>query len=186
MSEGEETGRVKIKEVEWKLLSELMKNSRRSDRELAKVIGVSQPTVSRLIKKLEKEGFIKEYTMIPCFHKIGYHLLALTFVRLGRNVSPEQLEKAKKMAVDKLRESSFGFILFKTGMGLGYDGVLASFHEDYASFDKLRSEMKKSTEPGIIEMEVFLTSMDDEARYVPLTFSLLARHLLTLKDKQKQ
>ena len=45
-----------MKDVELKLISELMKNSRRSDRELAKTIGVSQPTVSRLIRKLEKNG----------------------------------------------------------------------------------------------------------------------------------
>lgn len=175
---------VKIRAVEWKLLSELMKNSRRSDRELAKAIGVSQPTVSRLVKKLEKEGFIKEYTMVPCFHKIGYHLMAFTFVRLSRHADPEQLEKAKRMAAERLRKSPYAFIMFKTGMGLGYDGVLVSFHETYASFDRLRSDMKKSTEPGIIEMEVFLTNLDDESRYVPLTFSLLGRHMLTIKDKQ--
>jgi hypothetical protein len=44
-----------MKNIELKLISELMKNSRRSDRELAKAIGVSQPTVSRLIKKLENQ-----------------------------------------------------------------------------------------------------------------------------------
>jgi DNA-binding Lrp family transcriptional regulator len=40
-----------------------MKNSRRSDRELALVLGISQPTVTRLRTRLEKEGIIKEYTM---------------------------------------------------------------------------------------------------------------------------
>jgi DNA-binding Lrp family transcriptional regulator len=49
-----------MKDVELKLVSELMKNSRRSDRELAKAVGVSQPTVSRLVKRLEKDGLIKE------------------------------------------------------------------------------------------------------------------------------
>ena len=56
-----------MKEVELKLISELMKNSRRSDREVAKAIGISQPTVSRTISRLEKEGVIKEYTIIPDF-----------------------------------------------------------------------------------------------------------------------
>lgn len=44
-----------MKDVELKLISELLKNSRRSDRELAKTLGVSQPTVSRTLKRLEKE-----------------------------------------------------------------------------------------------------------------------------------
>jgi DNA-binding Lrp family transcriptional regulator len=43
-----------MKDVQLKLISERMKNCRRSDRELAKVIGVSQPTASRLIEKLER------------------------------------------------------------------------------------------------------------------------------------
>ena len=45
-----------LKDVELRLVSELMKNSRRSDRELGKAIHVSQPTVSRTIKKLEKKA----------------------------------------------------------------------------------------------------------------------------------
>jgi DNA-binding Lrp family transcriptional regulator len=36
-----------MREIELKVLSELMKNSRVSDRELAKKIGSSQPTVTR-------------------------------------------------------------------------------------------------------------------------------------------
>jgi len=44
-----------MKEIELKLVSELMKNSRRSDRELSKVLGVSQPTVTRLRSRLKKK-----------------------------------------------------------------------------------------------------------------------------------
>lgn len=43
-----------MKEVELRLAAELMKNSRRSDRELAKALKVSQPTVSRMRNKLER------------------------------------------------------------------------------------------------------------------------------------
>jgi DNA-binding Lrp family transcriptional regulator len=48
-----------------------MKNSRKSDRQLARAIGTSQPTVTRIRSRLEKEGYIKEYTMIPDFGKLG-------------------------------------------------------------------------------------------------------------------
>ena len=53
-----------FKSLDYKLLSELIRNSRRSDRELAKVIGASQPTITRTRRKLEKEGYIKEYTIL--------------------------------------------------------------------------------------------------------------------------
>ena len=64
-----------------KLLLELLKDSKRSDRELAKVLGVSQPTVSRMRSKLVKEGVIKSFTVIPDFVKMGYEILAITLVK---------------------------------------------------------------------------------------------------------
>jgi DNA-binding Lrp family transcriptional regulator len=44
-----------MKDIERRLVSELMINSRRSDRQLAKALAVSQPTVTRVRAKLEKE-----------------------------------------------------------------------------------------------------------------------------------
>jgi Lrp/AsnC family transcriptional regulator for asnA, asnC and gidA len=78
-----------LKDAELRVISELMKNSRRSDRELAKTLGISQPTVSRLIGRLEKEGVIKEYTMIPDFCKLGFNLMAVVMFKL-KPISPEQ------------------------------------------------------------------------------------------------
>ncbi len=53
----------RFKDVEIRILVELMRNSRRSDREIAKSVGVSQPTVSRIIGKLERIGAIREFTV---------------------------------------------------------------------------------------------------------------------------
>ena len=54
-----------------KLLHELLRDSSRSDRELAKVLGVSQPTISRMRKRIVEEEMIKGYTVIPDFFKIS-------------------------------------------------------------------------------------------------------------------
>ena len=91
-----------MKKNDWKLISELMKNSRRSDRELARTIGVSQPTVNRMIKKLEKEGYIKEYTMIPDFSKLGYKILAITFFKYKQSFDAEKVKKARKFSMKVL------------------------------------------------------------------------------------
>jgi DNA-binding Lrp family transcriptional regulator len=60
------------------LLFALIKNSKRSDRDLAKILGFSQPTVTRIRKALEKEA-IKQYTIIPNLPYLGFDIIALTF-----------------------------------------------------------------------------------------------------------
>jgi DNA-binding Lrp family transcriptional regulator len=172
-----------VKDVEMKLVSELMKNSRRSDRELAKAIGVSQPTVSRMIKRLEQDGVIREYTMVPDFRKLGYQLLALTFVKLKKTLGSEETEKARETTKQALKESQFGIIMLERGIGLGYDGVIVGLYEDYASYTEHRNRLREYSFLEVTDVEGFITSLDDEVRYLPLTLQALAKHALTMKKK---
>lgn len=126
-----------MKEIEWKLLSELMKNSRRSDRELARAMHTSQPTVTRARNKLEKEGYIKEYAVIPNFCKLGYEILALTFVKPKKGLTAEELTKVRKMGSEIEKEMAFEVIMAVLGAGLGYDGVIVSLHKNYTSYAEL-------------------------------------------------
>ena len=68
----------------------MIKNSRVSDRELARLLQVSQPTVTRMRGRLEKEGYIKTYTVIPDFTKMGYQILAFTFSKLRSYPTTEE------------------------------------------------------------------------------------------------
>jgi DNA-binding Lrp family transcriptional regulator len=172
-----------MKDVELKLVSELMKNSRRSDRELAKAVGVSQPTVSRLVKRLEKDGLIKEYTMIPDFRKLGYQLLALTFVKLREPLGSEETDKARKIAKQELEESPYGIVLLERGIGLGYDGVIVGLYEDYAAYTEHRNKLREYPFLEVTDVEGFLISLDDEVHYRPLTLQTLAKQLLAMKKK---
>ena len=81
----------RAREMELMILSELMKDSRRSDRELAKQLKMSQPTVSRIRNKLEKAGYIEEYTLIPNFTKLGYNLMALTFIARAKEYAKQDV-----------------------------------------------------------------------------------------------
>ena len=134
------------KELPLQLLRELLKNSKRSDRELAKVLGVSQPTITRTRQKLERNGLIQDYTIIPSFEKMGFEILALTFVKMHPEVlSPDIMEKARKEA------AKFPHVVFSsTGEGLGMAGVIISFHKNYTDFHKtmnlLRVDWKEYTE----------------------------------------
>ena len=79
-----------LKPIDYKILFELMKDSHRSDRQLAKSLGVSQPTVTRRRAMLE-ENFIEGYTVIPKFGQIGFEMAAFTFLK-----SKLKLKQAKK------------------------------------------------------------------------------------------
>jgi DNA-binding Lrp family transcriptional regulator len=175
-----------MKDVEWKLISELMKNSRRSDRELAQAIRVSQPTVSRTIKKLEKEGYIKEYTMIPDFRKLGYELAALTLVKLKKELTKEEIETAKKIAKERLKEKTLEVILVEKGIGLGFNGVFVSLHKNYTSYIEFKNDLNQDIYLDSSSIESFLVSLNDETHFRPLTFSTLAKHLLMMKEKEKE
>jgi DNA-binding Lrp family transcriptional regulator len=167
-----------LKDSELRLVSELMKNSRRSDRELAHAIGVSQPTVSRMIKMLEKEGTIKEYSMIPDFRKLGFEIMAVTFVRFREMLTPEIVDKVTTEGLALEKKYLTPTLVILRGLGLGYDGVVISFHENYESFLKFLEMTKQLPFLDISHLDSFLTSLRDEAQYRHLTLSNIANYLL--------
>jgi DNA-binding Lrp family transcriptional regulator len=175
-----------LKDVELRLISELMKNSRRSDRELAKALKVSQPTVTRTRCKLEKEGYLREYTVIPELAKLGFQLLSFILVKIKKDLSAEEIEKARQISLKDMRERAPDeVVLFNRGIGGGYTGVLVSFHKDYSDYSKLRGRMKEYSFIDSSATLSFLVDLNDEIQYRPFTYSTLAKHILTLQ-KQKE
>jgi DNA-binding Lrp family transcriptional regulator len=172
---------IYMKDVELKLISELMKNSRRSDRELAKTIGVSQPTVSRLIRKLEKNGYIQEYTMIPNLEKLGYQIMALIFVK-HKELSSDDFLKARTVAQHDFRNAPTEIILFERGIGEEHTGVIISFHKDYASYTKLASRTRQYPFLEHVATKSFLINLKEEVHYRPLTLKTLAENILSQKE----
>lgn len=118
-----------------KLIHELLKDSSRSDRELSKVIGVSQPTISKMKKDLIARGVIQGFTMIPKFSKIGYTLLAITFVKV-KNIlsSAEDLKENTENAKKWLNQQS-NVIFADFCRGLDMDALMISLHRSYQDFD---------------------------------------------------
>ncbi|MCW4046219.1 MAG: Lrp/AsnC family transcriptional regulator [Candidatus Bathyarchaeota archaeon] len=172
-----------MKEIERRLLSELMKNSRRSDRELSKAIGASQPTTTRLRSKLEKEGYIKEYTIIPNFSKIGYTIMALNFVKLDPKLTKKEIDAFRNTHPETVGKTPSGVVLIQRGMGLGYDAVIISFHQNYASYDAFRRNAKNNMDSSIVELNTFLINLEEERSTLPFTFAFLATELLKMNNK---
>lgn len=173
-----------MKDFELRLISELMKNSRRSDRELARALGASQPTVSRTIKKLEKEGYIKEYTMIPDFKKLGYEILAFSTHKLTENVSREKIEEERKLIREEFKKEPLPYILGMSGMGMNADRIIVTVHEDFASFGKFIDRIRKEHFVKMGKVDTFIVSLGDDNHFHGLTLSALAEHMLKMKKKE--
>ncbi|MEM2394284.1 MAG: Lrp/AsnC family transcriptional regulator [Candidatus Bathyarchaeia archaeon] len=119
-----------------KLIFELMKDSKRSDRELAKVLGVSQPTITRMRKTLEEQEYIRGYTIIPSLEKLGFEIAALSFVKapLTQELS-DWISKNPKIVFAGFSESPY------EGRAL----MIASIHENYTDFSKFTHEIEGLT-----------------------------------------
>ena len=128
------------KELSQQLLRELLRNSKRSDRELAKVLGVSQPTITRTRRKLEESGIIQSYTIIPDLRARA------NFAKIRPEIlSSEIREKAQRFIAE------FPNTLFASaGEGLGFNAVSISLYKSYTEFQRrvhlFRTEWKDMVE----------------------------------------
>ena len=176
---------VSLKDIEPRLIAELMKNSRRSDRELAKALGVSQPTVTRTRRGLEKTGIIKEYTMIPDFNRLGYHMCSITLAKFREAPHVEAFRKMVEAGLHRLSEIPQA-VLIERGMGHNSNGVVIALHKDYSSYSDFQKWLKQFSIVVPFELENFLINLDDEIHYRYLTVSTLAKHLLTMQKQKKE
>jgi DNA-binding Lrp family transcriptional regulator len=137
-----------------RLVSEMLKNSKKSDRELAGILGVSQPTVSRTRARIEKE-YIKTYTIIPDFEKLGYQIMAFT---LAKKASGN--EAAAKMAqANEWVNQQPNVIFGSEGEGLGKDLVLISFHRNYLAYAEFMQSFAMNMGSSLNNFESFLVSV---------------------------
>jgi DNA-binding Lrp family transcriptional regulator len=147
------------------LLLELLKDSKRSDRELAKVLGVSQPTVTRMRHRLVKEGLIKEFTVIPDFAKMGYEIMAITCFES----KVAELEKAMKVTMGKPN-----VIFASSSHGMGKNAVMISLHENYTDFSKFLRDIRLEGGDNLRDYDTILISLKEKA-VKPLSMKYLAR-----------
>lgn len=122
-----------------KLLYELIKNSRRSDRDLAKVLGFSQPTVTRTRRTLEDEKYVLQYTTIPDFTKIGFEIVAFTFTQ-----RPPLETEADSLYKQLDKDPRVIFVADGNGLG-GKNVVVVTMHKNYSDYSNFIADLRKKS-----------------------------------------
>jgi len=170
-----------MREIERKLISELLKNSRRSDRDLAKAIGSSQPTITRMRHKLEKEGYIKEYTMIPDFTKLGMKIMAFHFAH-WKSGALETLSQ-KEVFQEKVADFFSGqpnMIFASSGQGWGMSRTGITFHKDYSDFVAYKTKMETDWGSYMTKYDTFIISLKGDKVMRSLTLKYLADYITSI------
>jgi DNA-binding Lrp family transcriptional regulator len=86
-----------LDDIDRKLLGELLLDSKRSYRELARAIGVSAATVINHVQRLESAGVIKDYTVRLDHERLGYELTVVTEIIVSKGKLLETDEEIAKI-----------------------------------------------------------------------------------------
>ncbi len=161
------------KDLTERLLFELLKGAKRSDRQLAKVLGVSQPTITRRRARLEA-GLLDGYTAIPKWGKLGYEIFAVTLVKTPlRFASNEMAQNAYNRSMEWLAKQP-NVIMGSGCRGLGMTGLMISLHRSYAELDKFLTDHRQQLGDLLEDVQTVIVNLAGDAVYRPLHFKYLA------------
>jgi len=162
-----------LKQIDHRLLGELLKDSIRSDRELAKILGVSQPTVTRRRANIEKT-LTDGYTVIPKLNELGFEIVAFTFIKHQLKLAKAQDRDEAYRRVKEWMMKQPNIILAIEGQGMGWDGILISFHKNYSDFTEFIKEHNNVFSDLLLDAQSFISSTSPKTTRKPFHLKYLA------------
>ena len=162
-----------LKTLDYKILSDLLRNSDISDRKLAKKLGKSQPTITRRRSKLEKT-MIEGYTIIPKLKEMGFEIIAITLIAGKRNqLTGSKFEQAQEKA--KIWHAKHPNVIFASaGQGMGWSGVVVSVHTSYSDYVRFKNEHDSEFGEVLDDTQSFLVDLNPKTTLKPFHVKYLA------------
>jgi DNA-binding Lrp family transcriptional regulator len=170
-----------LKPIDYKILSNLLRDSDISDRQLAKKLGKSQPTITRRRSKLEKT-MIDGYTIIPRLREMGFEIIAITFIAGRRNhLTGSKFEQAQEKA--RAWHSKHPNVFFAAaGQGMGWSGVVVSIHTSYSDYVRFKNEHDSEFGEVLADTQSFLVDLNPKTTMKPFHLKYLADLELNLNN----
>jgi Lrp/AsnC family transcriptional regulator for asnA, asnC and gidA len=75
---------MELDKTDEKIVAVLQENAKLSYRQIAKKVNISVATVLNRVKKLEREGIIKKYTVLLDYEKLGFDVPVLVDIRVAK------------------------------------------------------------------------------------------------------
>ena len=155
------------RDLPQKLLRELLGNSKLSDRALAKILNVSQPTITRARHKLEKNGIIQDYTLTPDFRKMGFEILAINFARIRPEILTPEISKKASEFIAKFPTTIFA----SAGQGMGMNAVDIAFYKSFSEYHNRVNLMRTEWKDIVEDIQSFIVPIGEgEFKSFSLTY----------------
>lgn len=87
-----------LDEKDSAILEELLKDSRKTTKAIARELDIPRATVHDRIAKMEQKKVIKKYTAIPDYSQLGIGVTAFILVQFSPQEGPSQRETAEEIA----------------------------------------------------------------------------------------
>ena len=158
-----------MKDVDYYLLVEFLRNSRRSDRQMGKDLGISQPTVTRRRGILENT-VIEEYTAIPKFAHIGFELAAFTLMKTNLNCRRGKEREEALWEMKDWFKDQLNVLVVAQGNGMGWDAICLSFHENYTDYAEFMAKHQSELSNIIVESRSFQMPLRNGAAIKSFSF----------------
>ncbi len=88
---------VELDDLDYKILSALMSNARKSIREIAKEVGASPATVHNRIRRLMEKGIIRGFYPILDTYRLGYQITAIIMLSVEGSYLTKLEEELKEI-----------------------------------------------------------------------------------------
>lgn len=143
-----------LKRREKEVFIHLLSNARMPDKHIAKLLGTTQPTVTRIRQKLEKAKYIKYYRPIVDLQKLGIGLIAITLFRIADFSKTEEIKKNVIPDLKRMPE----VILVAEGEGMMKTSIIISMHKDFPDFEEWMIALRKKHGKYVTGEEQFFFS----------------------------
>jgi hypothetical protein len=106
-------------------------------------------------------------------------MMSVTFAKVKEGVSTDELENTRKRLWKAFDENPPPSIMAMSGIGIDSNRVFLAVHRDYGGYKQLIRGIKRHPLMEVVGVKSFLIDLGDQSHFRPLTFSGLAKFLLT-------
>ncbi len=143
---------MQLPEKNKKIISVLKENSQLSTSKISRLTNIPITTVHNRIKKMQKEGIIKKYTIVLDNQKLGKNILALILVNVNyKNLGSGNKSNPQETFRKILKYSCVEDVFELTGR---YDLIVKVRTTDMAELNEFLTKFRN--EPGVSNTETMM------------------------------